>query len=69
MSGVFKNIDLPPTHRPASVYGGTRTHSLGGEGVVGHYLEDARHCSVLYIRKYFVIGPSSNIVHEANVEQ
>jgi hypothetical protein len=30
MSGVFQNIDPPPPHRPASVYGG-RTHSLGGE--------------------------------------
>ncbi len=63
MSGVFQNIeniDPPPPHRPASVYGGVwrRTHSLGGEGGGGvNILEDARHCSVLYIRKYFVGSP------------
>ncbi len=42
MSGVFRNIDPPPPHRPASgrvctprpfVRG--KTHSLGGEGVGG----------------------------------
>ncbi len=47
MSGVFRNIDPPPPHRPASVYPrlwcGGRTHSLALGG------EDARHCSVLYI--------------------
>ncbi len=36
MSGVFKNIDPPPPHRPASVssprpWCGGRTHSLGRE--------------------------------------
>jgi hypothetical protein len=40
MSGVFRNIDPPPPHRPVSVnptaFGtGGRTHSLGGEGVGG----------------------------------
>jgi hypothetical protein len=40
MSGVFRNIDPPPPHRPASVYPprfwcGGWTHSLGGEGVGG----------------------------------
>jgi hypothetical protein len=30
-----------------------RTHSLGGEGV--NILEDARHCSVLYICRFFVV--------------
>jgi hypothetical protein len=61
MSGVFQNIDLPPPHRPASVYPprlwcGGKTHSLGGEGGV-NILEDGRHCSVLYICKYFVTHP------------
>jgi hypothetical protein len=37
MSGVFQNIDPPPSHRPANVYppalgAGGRTHLLGGEG-------------------------------------
>jgi hypothetical protein len=42
MSGVFRNIDPPPPHRPASVYPpppnfwcGGRTQSLGGEVVGG----------------------------------
>jgi hypothetical protein len=40
MSGVFRIIDPPPSHRPASVYPprfwcGGRTHSLGEEGVGG----------------------------------
>jgi hypothetical protein len=49
LSGVFRNIDPPPPHRPASAYGG-RTHSLGGEGGWRvNSSEDARHCSVLYI--------------------
>jgi hypothetical protein len=57
MSGVFRNIDPPPPHRPASVYSlrlwcGGRTHSPGGEGVGVHSSEDARHRSVLYICKY-----------------
>ncbi len=44
----------PPPHRPASVVRG-RTHSLGGEGVGGvNSSEDARHCSLLYICKYFM---------------
>jgi hypothetical protein len=54
MSGDFQNIDPPPPHRPASVYPpafGTG-HTPGGEGGGGvNILEDARHCSVLYIRK------------------
>jgi hypothetical protein len=33
------------------------THLLDGEGVEGfNSSEDARHCSVLYICKYFVHG-------------
>ncbi len=39
MSGVFRTIDPPPPHRPASVYPrlwcGGRTHLLGGEGSGG----------------------------------
>jgi hypothetical protein len=31
-----------------------KDHSLGGEGVGVNISEDARHCSVLYICKYFV---------------
>jgi hypothetical protein len=53
MSGVFQNID-PPTPSPPSECGGGGTHSPGGEGVGVNILENARHCSVLYIRKYFV---------------
>ncbi len=59
MSGVFQNIDPPPTHRPASVYppafgeegGRTRWVERGWEV---NSSEDARHSSVLYICKYFV---------------
>ncbi len=59
MSDVFQNIDPPHPHRSASVpprlWCGGRTHSLGGEWWGGgNILEDARHCSVLYIRKSFV---------------
>ncbi len=54
MFGVFQNIDPPPPHRPVSVYPPAPPHSLGGEGGGVNILEDARHCSVLYIRKYFV---------------
>jgi hypothetical protein len=64
MAGVFqniKNIDPPPTHRPESVYPpplmrGEDTLAGGGGGGV-NILEDAKHCSVLYIRKYFVVYP------------
>ncbi len=59
MSGVFRNIDPPLPHRPASVYPPPLVRgkdSLGGEGVgVGvNGSEDARHCSVFSIFKYFV---------------
>ncbi len=62
MSGVFQNIDPPPPHRPASVY---PPHQRRGEDTLGrgrrgggvNILEDDRHYSVLYIRKYFVILP------------
>jgi hypothetical protein len=60
MSGVLQNIDPPPPHCPASVYppafgaGGGHTRWVErGWGV--NILEDARHCSVLYIGKYFAV--------------
>ncbi len=57
MSGVFRTIDPPSPHRPASVYPlvqgeDTLAGWRGGGGV--NSSEDARHCSVLYICKYFV---------------
>jgi hypothetical protein len=60
MSGVFQNIVPPPHHRPASVYpafgaGGGHTRWGVGGGWGGNILEDARHSSVLYICKYFVL--------------
>ncbi len=66
MSGVFRNIE-PPTpsppvecvYPPPRHWCGQKTHSLGGEGVGWGVSssEDARHCSVLYICKYFVLWP------------
>jgi hypothetical protein len=44
---------LTPPSPPGLLCGG-RTHSLVGEGVGVNSSEDARHCSVLYICKYFV---------------
>jgi hypothetical protein len=64
MCGVFQNIDPPPPHRPpASVYPPPPPPPLvrwedtlagwrGGWGV--NSSEDSRHCSALYICKYFV---------------
>jgi hypothetical protein len=59
MSGVFGNSDPPPPHRPASVFplavGAGGGHTLWVEG--GWWVnssEDARHCSVRFICKYFV---------------
>jgi hypothetical protein len=59
MSVVFRNIDprTPLTARRVytpRLWCGGRTHSLGGEGWGVNSSEDARHCSVLYICKYFV---------------
>jgi hypothetical protein len=52
MSGVFQNIDLLPPLRPARGGGG---HTRWVErGFAVNSLEDARHCSVLCICKYFV---------------
>jgi hypothetical protein len=58
MSGVFQNIDPPPPSPPGECVpfrtGGGHTRWVErGWGV--NMLEDARHCSVLYIRKYFVL--------------
>ncbi len=59
MSGVFRNIDPPPSHLPVSVYspafgagGGNTGWVERGRGIKSS--EDARHCPVLYICKYFV---------------
>jgi hypothetical protein len=57
MSGVFRNIDPPPPDRPASVdpsafgAGGGLTRWVERRGWGVNSLEDARHCSVLYICK------------------
>jgi hypothetical protein len=58
MSGVFRTIDPPPPS-PCLSFGG-RTHSLGGEGWGVTSSENARHCSVLYICKNFVIKMYTN---------
>jgi hypothetical protein len=51
MSGVFRNIDPPPPHRP-----GAGEDTLAGWEVEGvNSSEDVRHCSVLYICKFFVV--------------
>ncbi len=53
----------PPPPHPTSVYprlwcgGRGWTNSQGGKGVGVNIMEDARHCSVLYIRNYFVLHP------------
>ncbi len=54
-------MDPPPPHRPASVYPPPRAFGAGGgqtlwveRGWGVNILEDAGHCSVLYIREYFV---------------
>ncbi len=66
MSGVFQNIeniDPHPPHRPANVpppplvRGEDTLAGWKGGGWGVNILEDARHCSVLYIRKYFVMIP------------
>ncbi len=59
MSGVFQNIDPSPPgecvpRRPAfGVRGGHTRWAERGREV--NILEDARHCSVLYICKCFVL--------------
>jgi hypothetical protein len=53
MSGFFQNIDPPTPSPPGKCVppfgaGGGRTRWLEGGGGV-NILEDARHCSVLYV--------------------
>ncbi len=55
------SVDLPPPHRPASVvypplaFGAEGGHTRWVERGWGvNSSEDARHCSVLYLSKYFV---------------
>jgi hypothetical protein len=57
MSGVFQNIDPSPPGEciPLRLWCGGRTHSPGGKVWGDNILEDARYCSVLYIRLYFVM--------------
>jgi hypothetical protein len=60
MSGVFRNIDpstpSPPGECvPPPPFGAGRGHTRWVERGWG-VREDARHCSVLYICKYFVVG-------------
>jgi hypothetical protein len=60
MSGVFQNIDPPPHHRLPSMtpppFGASGGHTRWVERGCGvNSSEDARHCSVLYICKYFVM--------------
>ncbi len=45
------------------------THSLGGERWGVNILEDARHCSALYIRKYFVVLAQSGSYMDYKVEK
>jgi hypothetical protein len=60
MSGVYRNMNPPPPHRPASAcvppaFGAGGGHTRWVERGWGvNSSEDARHCSVLYICKYFV---------------
>ncbi len=60
MAGVFQNIDPPPPSPPGEcvppAFGAGEGHTRWLErGGCGHnILEDVRHSSVLYVRKYFV---------------
>jgi hypothetical protein len=75
MYGVFRTIDPPPPHRPASVYppafgaGGGHTRWVEREWGVNSS-EDARHCSVLYICKSFVVNSiaHSNLQIQSQVD-
>ncbi len=60
MAGVFQNIEPPPpsphgecVHPAFGAGGGHTSCGEGGGGV--NILEDARHSSVLYLCKYFVL--------------
>jgi hypothetical protein len=61
MSGVFRNIVPPPPHRPATVRGEDTLAGWRGGGGGVKSSEDDRHCSVLYICKYFV--PPTVLIH------
>ncbi len=64
MPGVFQNIDPPPPHPLASVHPTVRGEDTlaGWKGVWEfNILEDAKHCSVLYLRKYFVVRTGPNL--------
>ncbi len=71
MSGVFQILLTPHpltarrvcTPPPRMVQGGGHTRWMHGEGF--NILEDARHCSVLYIRKYFVLRD----IHKKDIER
>jgi hypothetical protein len=67
MSGVFQNIDLPPPHRPASVFPPPPAFGAGGghtrwveRGWGVNIFEDPRHSSVLYICKHSVMDLQSH---------
>jgi hypothetical protein len=76
MSDVFQNIDPhplsarrvcnpPPSVREEDTPAGSRLRGGGGGGGV-NILEDARHCSILRIRKYFVLrNLASCLLHYA----
>jgi hypothetical protein len=66
MAGVFQNMTPHPPHRPASDYlpplvrGEDTLAGWRGGGWGVNILEDARHSSVLYVCKYFVVPPLSS---------
>ncbi len=75
MSGVFQNID-PPTPSlagacvlPAFGAGGGHNRWVERGGGWVNILEDARHCSVLYIRKYFVLLDMGERPHTVSADK
>jgi hypothetical protein len=73
MSGVFRNINPPPPHPLASVYsrafGAGVKHTRWVERWWGvNSSEDASHCSVLYICKYFVHTGRKKELHEGKMK-
>jgi hypothetical protein len=67
MSGVFRNIDPPTPHRPASVssprlWCGGRTHSLGGEGVGGSIVRKTTDTALYSI--YVVLCGTDPLIEE-----
>ena len=70
MSDVFQILTPHPlsNQRVCSPPKAESTHSPGGEGVGGQYLEDVRHSSVLFVCKYFVsIGLPCLITFSLNI--